>query len=191
MKFLDEPHYYPTNVELDIDKDYLTHYIRLLDDNDWMNHYSTKSGRKTEIWYSLITRPEKLKYVPDDYWGYKLPTKHPKWDATKDTKLPRTDYSLLLLKINSNDHMPPHSDGLSNPRRTCWNFPLSGEYAPVRFYDEFDGPCIDEYTGQMLLNTANIHEVENGPETRYNLQICFEDPIQTIYDIHKDIILGD
>ena len=190
MKFLDEPHYYPTNVELDIDKDYLLHYISLLDDSDWINHFSTKSGRQTEIWYSPIARPEKFNNLDKSHPAWQAPLHAPKWDSTKDTKLPKLNYSLMLLKINANDHMPPHADGFQNPRRTCWNFPLSGDYAPVRFYDEFDGPCVDEYTGQMLLNTANIHEVDNGPETRYNLQICFEDEIETVYQAHKEI-LGD
>ena len=63
---------------------------------------------------------------------------NPKWDKEKNTKLAKLNHSMILLKINANDHMPPHTDGLSNPRRTCWNFPLSGEYAPVRFYDEFE-----------------------------------------------------
>lgn len=188
MKFLDEPHYYPTNVELDIDKDYILHYISILEDKDWINHKSTKSNRQTEIWYSPVIRPEKFKYQPDDYWGYKFPTRNPKWEVEKNTKLPRTDYSILILKINANDRMPPHTDGFTNPRRTCWNFPLSGDYAPVTFYDNFDEPAVDSYTGQMLLNTANIHEVDNGPETRYNLQICFEDDIETIYQLHKDIM---
>lgn len=188
MKFLDEPHFYPTNVELDISKEYLTDYINSLTDSDWINHYSTKSGRQTEIWYSPIMRPEKFNRLPKDHYIYNAPLYNPKWDKNQNTKLARLNYSMILLKINANDHMPPHTDGLENPRRTCWNFPLSGDYAPVRFYDEFEGPCVAEYTGQMLLNTANIHEVENGPETRYNLQICFEDDIETVYEAHKDII---
>ena len=190
MKFLDEPHYYATNTKLDIPLDYLHSYIENLEDKDWINHKSTKSGRNTEIWYTMIIRPEKYNTLPDDHMVYKFPLVNPKWDTSMNSKLPRLEYSMIILKINPNDHMKPHTDGQQNPRKTVWSFPLSGEYAPVKFYDNFDEECVSEYTGQMFLNTANIHEVANGPETRYNLQICFEDDIETVYQAHKDL-LGD
>ena len=188
MKFLDEPHYYATNVELDIPLDYLHSYIDSLDDSDWVNHKSTKSGRDTEIWYTMIIRPEKFSTLPDDHMAYKFPVVNQKWDPAMNSKLPQLQYSMIILKINANDHMKPHTDGQINPRKTVWSFPLSGEYAPVRFYDNFDEECTDEYTGQMFLNTANIHEVNNGPTTRYNLQICFEDDIDTVYNAHKELL---
>ena len=188
MKYLDEPHYYPTNVKLDISEQHLTSYINSLDDSDWINHLSTRTGHPTEIWYTPIIRPKQFKYVSSDHPAYKAPLCNPKWDQSNNTKLPRLNYSMIILKINSNDHMKPHTDGFTNPRRTVWTFPLSGSYAPVRFYDNYDEDPVDQYTGQMLLNTANIHEVDNGPETRYNLQICFEEDIETVYQAHEELI---
>ena len=190
MKFLDEPHYYPTNVELDIPKEYIYEFISKLEDSDWINHKSTKSDRMTEIWWTPIMRADKYDNLPDDHFYYKFPKWNPKWDQKYQTELPRLNYSLILLKIFANDHMKPHTDGLTNPRRTVWAFPLSGEYSSVKFYDNFDEDCVEEYAGQMFLNTANIHEVANGPEDRYNLQICFEHDIETVYQAHKDL-LGD
>ena len=191
MKFLDEPHYYPTNVELDIPKDYIQDFISRLDDNDWINHKSTQSDRMTEIWWVPIKRPDKFQYLPDDHPFYKLPKFHPKWDPSIDTKLAKLNYSLILLKIFANQHMKPHTDGLSNPRRTVWAFPMSGNYSSVKFYDNFDEECIGEYTGQMFLNTANIHEVDNGAEDRYNLQICFEEDIETVWAKHQNFVKKD
>ena len=40
----------------------------------------------------------------------------------------------------------------------------------------------------MLLNTTKIHEVCNGEEDRYNLQICFEEDIKTVLKEHLDVI---
>ena len=184
MNFLNEPHYYPTNVELDIPIDYLHKFIDSLDENDWINHKSTKSGRNTEIWWVPIKRPEKFNNLPDNHMAYHMPLVHPKWDTSVDTKLPKLPYSLIILKICANDHMKPHTDGLTNPRRTVWAFPLSDNYAEVKFYNNFEEESCGSYCGQMFLNTAHIHEVANGNSIRYNLQICFDADINTVIAAH-------
>ena len=92
---------------------------------------------------------------------------------------------MMVLKINANDHMKPHTDGLSNPRRTVWSFPPVVTTQMLSSITILVKKAGGSYNGQMLLNTAHIHEVDNGPETRYNLQICFEDDIETVYQAHK------
>lgn len=190
QKFLDEPHYYPMSADLNIPLDYIQDFIKNVDDKYWVNHSSTQSVRDTEIWWMGLTRIEKYETLPDDHHVHLMYKRHPDWDPEKVPNFINLPYSMLLLKIHANDHMKPHTDGMVNPRRTVWSFPLSGEYAPVRFYDNFDEECVDEYTGQMLLNTANIHEVENGNEVRYNLQITFEYPIDEVLEAHKEYFNG-
>lgn len=184
--FLNEPHFYPMNATLDIPKDYIFKFIDKLDDNDWTNHKSTKSGRRTEIWWTPIKKAAKYYSIPEGHPYHTFPSWNPKWDPSIGTELPKLTYTIILLKIHANDHMKPHTDGLVNPRRTIWSFPLTGSYADVKFYHNFDEESCYSYNGQMLMNTAHIHEVDNGPETRYNLQICFEDDIETVYQAHKE-----
>jgi hypothetical protein len=162
-------HYYPTNIELDIPHEYILEFISK---NNWTRHKSTVSNRMTSLWYTPIWQNNNL---INENWNPKI-----------KTKIPRLKHSVILLKIPAHAHEPPHVDGDKNPRKTAWIFPLSESYAPTRFYEGDN--LIDEYAGQMLLNTAKIHEVCNGEKDRYNLQICFEENIETVLEEHLDII---
>ena len=164
-------HYFPTNVNLDIPVSYIHDFISR-NPNGWTQHKSTVSDRMTSLWYIPLWQNNKLL--------------NKNWNPGIKTSIPKLNHSVILLKIPANNHEPPHVDGDKNPRKTAWIFPLSESYAPTRFYENDN--LIDEYAGQMLLNTAKTHEVCNGEKDRYNLQICFEEDIKTVLEEHLDII---
>ena len=104
-----------------------------------------------------------------------------------DLKMKFNGRSCYLLMIRPNAIQDWHTDG--GKRKTALIYPLSDNYAPCKFEK-------GETTAPVLLNTQTYHAVFNNDTKRINLNISFEEDIDTVFDqikkekyeLHRDSI---
>ena len=118
--------------------------------------------------------------LKDEEWTVHHSTKTGKPSVLNFYNLKRKFYSrnCYLLMIRPNAVQDWHTDG--GKRNTALIYPLTQDYAPCKFE-------VGETTAPMFLNTQARHAVFNNNNKRINLNISFEDSIETCISFFKSI----
>ena len=118
--------------------------------------------------------------LKDEEWTVHHSTKTGKPSVLNFYNLKRKFYgrNCYLLMIRPNAVQDWHTDG--GKRNTALIYPLTQDYAPCKFE-------VGETTAPMFLNTQARHAVFNNNNKRINLNISFEDSIETCISFFKSI----
>jgi len=142
-----------------------------------LTHYELPQFLSKETKKELLEIGMQLK---DEEWTVHHSTKTGKPSVLNFYNLKMKFYgrNCYLLMIRPNAVQDWHTDG--GKRNTALIYPLTQDYAPCKFE-------VGETTAPMFLNTQARHAVFNNNNKRINLNISFEDSIETCISFFKSI----
>lgn len=108
------------------------------------------------------------KNLHEDHWTpYKTSSGRPDGFSYYDLKTTFIGKNVYLLKMNPHNRIDWHTD--SSKRTIALTYPLSEQYAPCQFENN------ESTSKPAFLNTQQRHAVFNNAQTRYSLNISFEE----------------
>ena len=142
-----------------------------------LTHYELPEFLSPEIKKELLDIGMNLR---DEDWTVHNSTKTGRPSVLNFYDLEKTFHgrNCYLVMIRPNAVQDWHTDG--GKRNTALIYPLTDNYAPRKFQP-------GETTAPMFLNTQARHAVFNNNSKRINLNISFEDGIETCIDFFKGI----